>query len=184
MDDQSIERITALFDEYYSVMVKQCYLMVGFSSQYASIIEDCVQYAFLQALLKRTRVLSHDNPAGWLFLTARKKLIVEMRKDHTHLAIEQKYSSTMYETFAPQYDNVERWQRQESARQLLKEIFASLSDTEMRVCQLYMQEGHTMDETAAIMHVDRVVVRGAVDRIHRKAWVLREQYHDLELGHS
>ncbi len=175
-----MKKLTALFDEYYAVIVKQCFLTVSFSSQYASIIEDCVQYAFLQAFLNGKKVLAHENPAGWLLVTARKKLIAEMRTQQRHLAIEKKYNHAILASCTAQSDSIERWQHQETIRQLLNDIFALLSATEMRVCQLYLQEGHSMDETAAIMHVDRVVVRGAVDRIHKKARHVQKQYTHME----
>ncbi len=175
MDDSSIEKFTALFDEYYAVIVKQCFLVVGFSSQYASIIEDCVQYAYLQAFLNHNKVLIYENPAGWLYVTAHRKLMVEIKKEKRHLAIERKYNRILLSSSPTQSDSIESWHRQETIRQLLSDIFAMLSATELRVCQLYLQEGYSMDETAAIMHVDRVVVRGAVDRIHRKARYVQKQ---------
>ncbi len=180
MDDSFIEKLTALFDEYYTVIVKQCFLMVGFSSQYASIIEDCVQYAFLQAFLKHNKVLFYENPAGWLYVTAQRRLMTEIKREKRHLAIEKKYNRMTLASSPTQVDTIECWHRQESLRQLLRDILARLSATELRVCQLYLQEGHSIDETAAIMHVDRVVVRGAVDRIHRKARRIQKQYAHAE----
>lgn len=180
MDDASAQKFTALFDRYYVVLVKQCLMTVGFDSEYTSIAEDCVQYAFLQALLNHEKVLAYQNPAGWLYATSQKKLLSEIKKKKRRLAIENKYHHSLLPACAAASDHVALWHRRESIHQLLNRILAMFSLTERRVCWLYLAQGYSLSETAAIMHVDSVVVRGAVDRIHRKARKLQKQLGQTE----
>lgn len=173
MDTEESILLADLFDKNYDTIVKQCLQMINYSSTYYDMVEDCVQYAFQQAMIRIDEVAKYENPAGWLSVTARLRLKSEMRliRKHNKILSEKVYNNgEVNEQLTSQID---QWCRANEASEKLERILAILSDLEQTVYQTYFVDGYSIDETAELLHMDRTGIRGAIDRIRHKARTLK-----------
>lgn len=159
-----------LFELYHDILYKQCLHMVSYNHQYISLIDDCIQYAFLQALLKPRQFAQCKNPAGWLSVTARRHLISEIRKNSRRSKILAQWQDNTEEKASLQLEtDIERWHNQQEASESVEQILKLLSSKEKEIFHGYFLQGFSIDEVAKNLKTSRSVVRGAIDRIRAKA---------------
>lgn len=76
--------IADLYNDHYQNMMK----MVSRDALCASMAEDIVQDTFTEAMDNAEKLLTHENPGGWLMETAKRKMLSARRKLLKHNARE------------------------------------------------------------------------------------------------
>lgn len=164
------EEISQLFELYHDVLYKQCLHMVGYNQRHIPLIDDCIQYAFLQAILKKDQFSQCKNQAGWLSVTARRHLMSEIRKNHRRSRITVPWYEHADEDASLQLEtDIERWHSRQDTSDRIEQIYEILSSTEKEVFDGYFLEDSSIDEVARKLKISRGAVRGAIDRIRTKA---------------
>jgi len=164
------KEISKLFELYHDVIYKQCLHMVGYNHQYIPLIDDCIQYAFLQAILKEGEFSQCVNPAGWLSVTARRQLMSEIRKNSRRSKITVPWYEHADEEASLQLEtDIERWHSRQDAAECIERICEELSSTEKEVFDGYFLQDSSINEVAEKLKLSRGSVRGAIDRIRAKA---------------
>lgn len=164
------EEISRLFELYHDVVFKQCLRVVGYNNQYISIIDDSIQYAFMQALLKWEEFIACANPVGWLCVTAKSHLMSEIRKFSRRSKVTVPWYDRADEDASLQLEtDIERWHNRQNAIESIEKICSLLSPTEKSVYDAYLVKDQSIDETAKELNMSRGAVRGAIDRIRAKA---------------
>lgn len=164
------KEISQLFELYHDVIYKQCLHMVGYNQQYISLIDDCIQYAFWQAILKKEQFAQCKNQAGWLSVIARRHLMSEIRKNCRRSKITVPWYEQADEDASLQLEtDIDRWHSRQEATDCIEQIYEILSTTEKEVFRDYFLQDSSIDEVAENLKISRGAVRGAIDRIRTKA---------------
>ena len=144
--------------------------MIKYNQGYIPLIDDCIQYAFLQAMLKRDQFSQCKNQAGWLSVTARRRLMAEIRKSRRRSRITIPWYEHADEDASLQLEtDIERWHNRQNTSECIERIYEVLSSTEKEVFDDYFLQGSSIDEVAKNLKTSRGAVRGAIDRIRTKA---------------
>ncbi len=158
------EFIEQLFFQYHDSLQYLC--MVYFSDpQYLSCVDDCIQEVFLAAYKKRKKLMLHPNPYAWLKNACKKQCMVMMRDKRRHAQILQKYGC--YEEHVT--NDVLVWLKQNHAMEQLKMLESQLTDTEKEIYQAYFFHDQSACEIAQENDTSEAAVRGAIQRIRKKA---------------
>lgn len=151
----------ALFEEYYHAyyedIYKFCLVKLNFKSEYA---EDCCQNVFLTLYRKLSEGITVEKPRAYLYTIAGNlihKAYDELRKGDTD-ALER--------LDTPQYSvNVED---AVDSKMTLEAMRAMLTEEEMRLIQLRYEEGYSLDELAAMLHLSKMTLSKRLYRIRQK----------------
>ncbi len=160
-DEEFIEK---LFFQYHDTL--QYFCMVYFpESQYLSCVDDCIQEVFLAAYKKRKKLMLHSNPYAWLKNACKKQCKVMMRDKNRHAKILQKYCN--HEESVK--DDVLAWLKQNHAIEQLMVLESQLTDTEKKIYQSYFLNDQSACKSAQENETSEAAVRGAIQRIRKKA---------------
>lgn len=135
-----------------------------------SSVDDVVQDVFLKALKHEKLLREHPNPYGWLALTCRNAVKSIVRRDIRRREILGKpIAVEEYEDIAQQQDDIVRWMDKMQHEATLKWLRDSLTPLERQVYEAYFELDQSAAATADQLQVTVESVRGAVQRIRRKA---------------
>ena len=80
-----------IYKDYYSTIYRTCFVYTGYDYQLIPLIEDCVQDAFVQAIVHYQEFKDYKNPPGWIALVAINRLKNELGKQKRHTRILDSY---------------------------------------------------------------------------------------------
>lgn len=164
--------ITNLFTQYYDLLYNILRAMVSPNTRHIEQIDDCLQYTFLQAWIQKEKLKEHPNISGWLYTTAKNKLLAEINKEKRRLLILRKHPNEVNGVYS-ENDPIEKWQRQQDAATAFDKLYQSLTETEKLIFTLKYINGKSNREISSITDMPEVKIRGAIDRIHLKAKKIR-----------
>ncbi len=158
------EFIEKLFFQYHDTL--QYFCMAYFPEpQYLSSIDDCIQEVFLAAYKKRKKLMLHPNPYAWLKNACKKQCMVMMRNRNRHTKILQKNCN--HEESVK--DDVLAWLNQNHAIEQLMVLESQLTDNEREIYQAYFLHDQSARKIAQENEISEAAVRGAIQRIRKKA---------------
>ena len=167
MNDQFIEE---LYKNYYEELHRYCAMQFHFAPVYMPTVDDIVQEVFIKAYRNRKELLTHDSKMGWLCITCRNmcRSIVRRdlrRKELMGVAVPLEDCND----YVQRLDDIIRWVERQEDREVLDALKQTLTDTEAHVYEAYYEAGKSDQETADILGMTRVAVRGVLQRIRNKA---------------
>lgn len=167
VNDQFFEK---LYRDYYEELHRYCAMQFHFSPDYRSDVDDIVQEVFIKAYRYQKVLLTHENKMGWLCATCKNMCRSIMRRDLrrkeiTGVAVPLEDCND----FAQRLDDIVRWTEQREDREALSALKQTLTATEARVYKAYYEEGWNDHETASMLGMTLVAVRGVLQRIRNKA---------------
>lgn len=144
-----------LMEETYD----RVYIFIGRKQKDRNFVEDVVQETFLEAYRKADFLMNHPNRMGWLYTTARNKMMkmaikrketcsLEREEDHTE---EIEFKETVYNEI-----------------ELAETLRTSVSKREYEmVCDYYLK-GYTYEEIADKYGIDVGSIRMRMSRVKKK----------------
>lgn len=169
-NDKHMDMIGTWFMTYYEVLVYLCYRYFAYQPEYVPYIEDCIQEVFFHALRKREKLLQHPNPYAWLANACKKECKNVMRRHATKERILGKIVLFDEQSHRPTKENdINDWIDREDIRRWIEDLQDHLTDSELNVYIQYFVEGKSALEIASATLSSESAIRGALQRIRKKA---------------
>lgn len=164
------DHLTELFIRYHDTLEKYCRRLVNYDPKFFTLAEDAVQIAFLNAVKDAEGFNASKNQYGWLAICCRNYIMSKLRQYKNRNAIVGKHISfDGCENIQDPVDAVIRWLDSSYSQVITDSIYASLSSSEKQVFEDYYLYDYSLKETAQRNNVTVGSVRGAIQRIRRKA---------------
>lgn len=163
-------RLAELFAKYHDALERYCKRLVHYDPKYFSLAEDSVQIAFLTALKHPESFNNSPNQYGWLAVCCKNHIMSKLRqqKNRTNI-IGVSVSFEECETVQDPTDAIIRWMESSDSREYISKIYTSLSSSEKKIFEDYYLHDCSLKETAIRNNITVGSVRGAVQRIRKKA---------------
>lgn len=167
MHEERNQIIGQLYDQFYDSIFQLCETIANHNPQFHSLIEDCIQDAFVKALLYYEDFKDYTNPMGWIAVAARNRLQTEIRKQrirrrHIYLLF-MSYKQALL--FAEKSDNM--LARIELADQIAV-INKTLTKKEKIIFTEYFVKRNRMKEIVKDTGLSHNSVRSGIRRIRKK----------------
>lgn len=144
--------------------------MVHYDPQFFTLAEDSVQIAFLTAVKHPESFHDSPNPYGWLAVCCKNHIMSKLRQQKNRARIVGEHVSfEACENVEDPTDAIIRWVDASTSREYIELIYHSLSSSEKKIFEDYYLCDCSLQETAARNGVTVGSVRGAVQRIRKKA---------------
>lgn len=167
-------QLADLFTEHHDALERYCKRLVHYDPKYFSLAEDCVQIAFLTALRHPESFNNCPNKYGWLAICCKNYIISKLRQQKNRANIlGKRVSFEECESVEDPTDAIIRWIDSSTLQEYIDSIYTSLSPSEKRIFEDYYYQDCSLQETATRNNVTIGSVRGAVQRIRKKAKGLR-----------
>lgn len=167
MNDQFIEE---LYKNYYVTLYRYCATQFHCDPAYMSLVDDIVQEVFIKAYKNQKALMNHSNKMGWLCITCKNMCRSIVRRDVRRKEIIG--VSVPIETcndYVQRLDDIMCWVESREDSEVLAALKETLTPTEMRVYEAYYEENQSDHETASVLGMTLVAVRGVLQRIRNKA---------------
>lgn len=154
-----LEKNRSLFDrlylENYDLLLQFSVRMLGAENLMAA--EDIVQDTFFEALKHIELLKDHENPQGWLMVTARNKIrALRRRASSSEVWYDEKISEPFF--VDSQY----------GAKELNMILAGALSPRELALFRKYFIEGYSVREMAGQEHMTESAFKVKMFRIRKK----------------
>lgn len=170
MQDKYMDIVEEWFVAYHDVLVYLCMRYFMYQSQFIPFVDDCIQEVFLRALRKADKLVAHPNPYGWLANACKKQCKSIMRKKAIRRNIVGEAVPYDEQINLPSLqDDITRWINKEDTSQLLHAVFDKLTPSEQIVYSEYFEKEKTAPEIASEQGTSVTAIRGAIQRIRKKA---------------
>lgn len=158
-----------LYAQYFDIIYRQCLSIVEYNPRYYPLVEDCVQDAFLQALVDYDEYKDYKNPIGWIVRVAQNKVKSKFRDELRHAKVVSTLLPGQSEDMAFSVCAVdEELARRDTIEQIAR-IYNKLTDHEKKVFIAYFLNDMSQKETAESTGLTENSVRAAVKRIRKRA---------------
>lgn len=161
--------VTDLYCRYNKIIYNHCLIMAGYEERYISLIDDCIQEAFVVFLLDYDKLSTHPNHVGWLCTAAWNRLRTQIRKTNGHDQKIQEMGSLEQVAISDVDEALDRWMNREEARSQIAAIHAILTAQERAVYRSYFVDDLSLAETAQITGLSANSTRSAIERIRKRA---------------
>jgi len=155
-----------IYKDYYSTIYRTCFVYTGYDYQLIPLIEDCVQDAFVQAIVHYQEFKDYKNPPGWIALVAINRLKNELSKQkrHTRILDSNKPDEliTSDHRLAPE-DHINDY---ELKTRIIK-FYKSLSDKDKMAFTAYFIDGKRAKEVSVLMNTSVTAVTSRIKRIRK-----------------
>lgn len=103
------KEIEDLFSQYHQIMYHYCLAKINYHQHFATLIDDCIQEAFVVFTITYDKLSSHPNPAGWLCHTAWNRLRTKMRNANSRNKKLEKMADLEIKSIPEIHDAIDRW---------------------------------------------------------------------------
>lgn len=161
----------ALFKENYKLLAKRISALLN--SVDPSAVEDCLGNLFLTLCLCVTKVMEHENPRAWLFLTARFICLKHIRNvgntSKKTLALTDELADTLSGGVSPEDTVLDdilwcQWQNE----RVREKLISGLNKNERAILTLRFEDGLSNREIGEKLGKSEDAVRFTVYYIKRK----------------
>ncbi len=166
---------STLFENYYALLYRIGRLFLGASSTYETIIEEEIQETFIKAWQNERKLRAHPNPAGWLVLTFRRRLMARCRKlgrEHSHFAFSMDDESN-FDTSDTACLSTEHFTEHQSQRELIYRLLGE-RDAELFFRYCVYKEGAKI--LAEEYHLSESGIKTRISRIKKKLLANKELF--------
>jgi len=154
-----------LCEDYYEKVLR--YLYAALADEQAA--RDIVQEVFLVAWQKREALLTHPNPGGFLFLTAKNLAQKARREAFVRMAREELDGDGRLEAQPDGTNLIETaLDRAVDESAYIDAVLGQLSPEKQKLYSLYYIKGWSMSEIAAQYHLEETAVRMRYVRLRRE----------------
>ncbi len=158
------ELIENLFSQYHDSLQHFCMFYFSYDLQYLPYVDDCIQEVFLSAYKKRMQLVVHPNPYAWLKNACKKQCMVMIRNEKSHEKILQEH---FYENDIR--DDILQWLIENDVKEQLNKLEAQLTDAKREIYEAYFIQNLSTQQIAETRKTTNAAVRGAIQRIRKKA---------------
>lgn len=169
MQNERNKLLEQLYKEHYDSVFRLCASITRNDRRLHPLIEDCVQEAFIKAIIHYDEFKDYNNPVGWICVVAINRLKSELRKESNRQKTVFLLPLRECESTAFSHDNVEQMIRQEAILQKLLDIYNMLTEHEKLVFEEYFINGKKMQKVADDTGLSINSVRSAINRIRKRA---------------
>lgn len=159
------EEIDALLVRLYNVCRRDIIAMVKKDFACAPYAEDILQDVFKEAVRNGEKLMTHENPAGWIFETARNKMMNKKRKVHYRSQKEDRTVDINTIAVDDDFGIVE----------LFSLLDSTLNKHEKMLIYMYHYEGYSARELAAMEGITEGNFKVRMLRLRKK---LKEELDD------
>lgn len=153
-----------LCEEYYEKILRYLFYV----HQDHDVARDCVQEVFLTAYAKRSLLVQHPNPGGFLFQTA-KNLSKKLKRESFARAINELQDEETLTLLADETAGVEEYlDRQLDETAYIDSVLEQLTEEKRSLYSLYYQQGKTMADIAALYSLEESALRMRYVRLRRE----------------
>lgn len=145
------------------------YSIADYDRQYYPLIEDCIQDAFVEAILKYDDYKHYKNPMGWIARVAGNRLKSEIRKEKGHQKTISSHLQIKSEDMAFFTDDVEKEIEHTALKEDILRIYQMLTDLEKIVFHEYFLNEKTVKDVATSSGLSENSVRAAIRRIRKRS---------------
>lgn len=168
-DTPKNDAVTDLYCRHYKIIYNHCLIMAGYEKRYISLIDDCIQEAFVVFLLDYDKLSTHPNHIGWLCTAAWNRLRTQIRKTNGHDQKIQEMGSLEQVVISDVDEALDRWIIRQEARSQIAAVHAILTAQERAVFRSYFVDDLSLAETARITGLSANSTRSAIERIRKRA---------------
>lgn len=169
MVDDRNRLLEELYTKHYDSVYRFCLVVAEFNPCFYPLIEDCIQDAFVKAILHYEKFEGFENQAGWLARVAGNRVRDEIRKERNRLRVISSRIRCKSEDMAFSDGEIDRALELKDLREEIIRIYNMLTDLEKRVFWSYFMEDKQIAEVASDNELSTNSVRAAVKRIRSKA---------------
>ena len=147
------------FNDLMEETYERVYTFVSRGCNNKEFTEDVVQETFLEAYRKIEVLLEHPNKMGWLYNTAKFKMLKLRSRDGKYCLLNDKYDTLVDEKSGEHlYEEIE----------LAETIKSSVSEVEYEMLFDYYLNGYTSVEVAEKYNLDKGGIRMRMTRLKKK----------------
>lgn len=164
------DQLSDLFIRHHDTLEQYCHRLVHYDPKFFTLAEDAVQIAFMKAIIDPVSFNASPNKYGWLAVCCKNHISSKLRqyKNRNDIA-GQHISYDVCESVQDPIDAIIRWIDSSYSKEIIDSIYDSLSPAEKQVFEDYYKRDYSLEETARRNNITVGAVRGAVQRIRKKA---------------
>lgn len=164
------DRLTELFLKHHDALERYCLRLVHYDPKFFTLAEDAVQIAFLTAIKDSDNFNASQNQYGWIAICCKNYIMSKLRQYKNRNDITGNLISfDACDNIADPIDSIIRWLDSSYSQVITDSIYSSLSSSEKQIFEDYYIHDYSLKETAKRNNVTVGAVRGAVQRIRKKA---------------
>ncbi len=170
LTEQEQQFLDAMYTKYAQTLLRCSQSILLQFPDSGELAEECVQETFEIAMRKMKKLLRHEAPEGWLKDTCRKISLSKRRKLLNRIRIlgTPVSYSVLFDVPDP-VDDIESWALANDLASVKQSLLSKLSDEERAVYRLFYEQHLSMKDTATELQLSVDAVRGALQRIRKKA---------------
>ncbi|GFO84349.1 MULTISPECIES: RNA polymerase sigma factor [Anaerostipes] len=146
------EYFQKLYEETYDELLRYVSKLYWYD---AAMVEDILQETYLILYRKITEVMRHENPTGWIKMTAKYVTYHVLERNHAVEEILSQYqadTAVSPEKLLDEYEDLRKF----------------LTEKELKLIRRYYEEGYSLDELAQEYRISKPALKMRIHRVVKK----------------
>lgn len=146
------EYFQKLYEETYDELLRYVSKLYWYD---AAMVEDILQETYLILYRKITEVMRHENPTGWIKMTAKYVTYHVLERNHAVEEILCQYqadTAVSPEKLLDEYEDLRKF----------------LTEKELKLIRRYYEEGYSLDELAQEYRISKPALKMRIYRVVKK----------------
>ena len=146
------EYFQELYEETYDELLRYVSKLYWYD---AAMVEDILQETYLILYRKITEVMRHENPTGWIKMTAKYVTYHVLERNHAVEEILSQYqadTAVSPEKLLDEYEDLRKF----------------LTEKELKLIRRYYEEGYSLDELAQEYRISKPALKMRIHRVVKK----------------
>lgn len=146
------EYFQKLYEETYDEILRYVSKLYWYD---AAMVEDILQETYLILYRKITEVMRHENPTGWIKMTAKYVTYHVLERNHAVEEILFQYqadTAVSPEKLLDEYEDLRKF----------------LTEKELKLIRRYYEEGYSLDELAQEYRISKPALKMRIHRVVKK----------------
>ena len=146
------ESFQKLYEETYDELLRYVSKLYWYD---AAMVEDILQETYLILYRKITEVMRHENPTGWIKMTAKYVTYHVLERNHAVEEILSQYqadTAVSPEKLLDEYEDLRKF----------------LTEKELKLIRRYYEEGYSLDELAQEYRISKPALKMRIHRVVKK----------------
>lgn len=173
MSEERDNLLEQLYIQYYDAVYLRCLSLIQYNPRYYPLVEDCVQEAFLQAVVDYDDYKDYQNPIGWIVRVAQNKVKSKFRDEIRHAKVISPLLNEQQEDMTFSVMSLDQELSRRETIEFVVRVYSQLSDLEKKVFVAYFLNDMGQKETADETGLTENSVRAAVRRIRNRARAMK-----------
>ena len=152
MGKKKEEYFQKLYEETYDELLRYVSKLYWYD---AAMVEDILQETYLILYRKITEVMRHENPTGWIKMTAKYVTYHVLERNHAVEEILSQYqadTAVSPEKLLDEYEDLRKF----------------LTEKELKLIRRYYEEGYSLDELAQEYRISKPALKMRIHRVVKK----------------